>query len=74
MDFDGWDVYARELIDRKLNVGGKSVAQARRQAKIAKQYGVKVRWEVARRNLRAAENVLKSARVKDTITAVAPKY
>ncbi|MBN2352387.1 MAG: RHS domain-containing protein [Spirochaetales bacterium] len=75
VDFDDWDAGTRQLIDRKWNVTGypKSIEQAKRQAAIAKQYGLTVRWEVPRNRLKAAQSLIEKAEVEETIEVIAPR-
>lgn len=74
VDFDGWDSVTSQLIDRKLNVTGfqKSVDQAQRQAALAQQYGLTVRWEVPANRLQAAQSLLNKAGVGNTISVIVP--
>jgi len=73
--FDGWDNKTRELIDRKLNVTTfpKSLEQAKRQARIAGQHNVGVRWEVPADRVNAAENMLKKAVGRNGPIRVVPR-
>ena len=73
VDFDGWDAATGSLIDKKWNVTGfpKSSEQARRQAEIAKQHGVKVRWVVPANRVHAAEKLVETAGAGETITVIA---
>lgn len=70
VNFERWDSFTRELVDRKLNVTGyrKSLKQARNQALVASQHGVRVRWEVPLIRENAARNLLARAGVSHLIT------
>ena len=63
VNFERWDSFGRQLVDRKLNVTrrSKSVRQAQRQAAVASQHGVGVRWEVPTSRVHAAEGLRRQA-------------
>jgi RHS repeat-associated protein len=70
--FDDWDEVSRQLVDRKLNVTRfpKSIRQAQRQAEVARQHGVGVRWEVPANRVNAAKDVVEQAGATDVIQVI----
>ena len=60
VNFDSWSRLTREFIDRKLNVLGtkKFAWEIERQARVARQYGWKVRWEVPKSVLNRARKLV----------------
>jgi hypothetical protein len=75
VSFDDWNATTNQLVDRKINVTRypKSVRQAQRQAEVARQHGVGVRWEVPANKVNAAKDLVRRANAEGVIEVVEGK-